>query len=151
MAVVLTTLTLVPEAHANKGAAIHPPALIQRAAVEFAYASTNTGDTATRPEVRPGRLDPRLRLARREFVAFVIAYVYLAVQGLTYRAFMRQPFLRVELDEPIAFGACVILINYLTPPLDHLLLDRNRARRGGMNGNFQTTDIVLQAGLFGQF
>ena len=61
-----------------------------------------------------------------------------------------EPLLAVAVDEPVALGAGVVLVDHRAEPLDHLLLDRDRARRGGVDDALQRRHVVAGADLGGQ-
>src|SRR6056300_1144523 len=88
-------------------------------------------------------------LTHRHFLTIVITDVNLAIQGPTYRPFVRQPLLRIQLHEAIAFGTGVVFVNHRPPPFDHRLFDRNRAWRSRMNGHFEAGYVIAQADLIG--
>jgi hypothetical protein len=48
-----------------------------------------------------------------------------ADEGLPHGALVGQPVLAVAVDEAVALGAGVVLVEHRAPPLDHLLLDRD--------------------------
>ena len=57
-----------------------------------------------------------------------------------------QPGAAVDGRHAVALGAGVVLQQDGAPPVDHLLLDLDRARRGGVDGDPQAGDVVLVAG-----
>ena len=56
-----------------------------------------------------------------------------------------HPHVAVAINETIAFGAGVILVNDATKPFDHLLFDRDRARCCCVNDGLQRRHVVLRA------
>ena len=60
---------------------------------------------------------------------------------------MGQPILRVAVHEAVGLGAGVVLVDHRSEPLDHLLLDRHRTRRCGVDDTSQRRDVVAGANL----
>ena len=58
--------------------------------------------------------------------------------------------LAVAVHEPVALAARVVLVDHRAEPLDHLLLDRDRAGGCGVDDALQRRHVVLRAGLLGQ-
>ena len=69
---------------------------------------------------------------------------------LTDGALVGEPALAVAVHEPVAFAAGVVLVDHGAQPLDHLLLDRCRARCSSVDDGFERRDVVLLSGLLGQ-
>ena len=63
---------------------------------------------------------------------------------------VREPLLGVDRGEQVALGAGVVLVDDRPPPLDHLRLDRRRARRGGVDDGAQRRQVEARALLLGQ-
>lgn len=66
--------------------------------------------------------------AQGQFITLFIADMNDAQFCAPDRAFMRQPFLRVQRGETVVFGTRIIFVNNRPPPLDHLMFHRDRAR-----------------------
>jgi len=85
--------------------------------------------------------------ADRHFIAFLVADMDHAVYGPAHCALVGHPVGGLDPGHPVAFGAGIILVDDGPPPFDHLLLDRDRARRGGVDGELQAGDVILLAHL----
>ncbi len=86
----------------------------------------------------------RAGLAGGQLGAVLVADVHRAEDRLADRAGVRQPLLGVAVHEAVALGAGVVLVDDRAPPLDHLLLHRDRARRGGVDDGLQRRQVVLR-------
>ena len=91
-----------------------------------------------------GEVD-RARLARRLLGAVVTDDVELARERGADGARVREPLLGVAVDEPVALGARVVLVEHRTPPLDHLVLHLDRTRRRRVDAHLQRRQVVLLA------
>ena len=63
---------------------------------------------------------------------------------------MGQPLLRVDERDAGALGGRVVLVEHRAPPVDHLLLDLDRARRRRVDRDLQRRHVVARADLLGQ-
>ena len=84
-------------------------------------------------------------LARRQHAAVLVEDTQLADQRAADGAAVREPLLRVAGDEAVALGAGVVLVEHRPPPVDHLLLDLDRAGRRGVDRAAQRVVAVAQA------
>ena len=77
--------------------------------------------------------------APRQFLTEIIDDMDLAIiRRLAHRARVLEPFFSADKRRAIAFCACIVLADNGSPPIDHLMLDTDRAGCGGMNRTAQT-------------
>ena len=60
-----------------------------------------------------------------------------AKHGRADGAGMGKPLFAVAVHEAVAFGAGVVLVDDRPPPVDHLALDLDRARRAAANADLE--------------
>ena len=58
---------------------------------------------------------------------------------------MSEPLFAVAVHEAVAFGTGVVLVDDRPPPVDHLALDLDRARRSGVDTDVERGGVVLVA------
>ena len=97
-----------------------------------------------------GEVDRAALTLRQQRARLVVADLQLADHRATDRALVGQPLRRVRYRHAVALGAGVVLPDHRAPPGDHLLLDRHRARRGGVDRAAQRRQVVLLARGLGQ-
>src|SRR4051795_3911436 len=61
-----------------------------------------------------------------------------------------QPLRAPDVDEAVSLGARVVLVDDGPPPLDHLPLDVDRARRGGVDDRLEARHVVRPADFLGE-
>ena len=82
-------------------------------------------------------------LTDRHLLALVVADVHHTVDRRAHGALVGQPHVAVAVDEAVALGSRVVLVDDRAEPLDHLLLDLYRARSGSMDDALQRRHVVL--------
>ena len=97
-----------------------------------------------------GKMD-RARGAGGHFKAVFVTNFQLAHHRFADRAFVAEPVGRAHQGHAIALGACVIFPDHRAPPVNHLLLDRDRAGRGGVDGKLKAGHVMRRALFRGQF
>ena len=85
-----------------------------------------------------------------QLVTFVAANVQHAPDWTADGARVGEPLRAVAVDEAVALGARVVLVDDGAEPFDHLLLHRNRAWRGCVDDALQRRHVVFRAHLGGQ-
>jgi len=81
-------------------------------------------------------------LANGHFVAVFIADVKFAEYGAANSAFVLQPFRALGPCHAVPFGPGIVFVDDRAPPLNHLLFDRDRTRRGSVDDEFQAAYII---------
>ena len=89
--------------------------------------------------------EDRPALAGRHLVTVVADDVHGAPERDPDGAWMGEPLLAVAVDEPVALGTGVVLVDHRPEPLDHLPLHRHRAGRGGVDDVAQRRHVVAGA------
>ncbi len=84
-----------------------------------------------------------LEVNRARFIEWQLFAIFVAdVNGCIKRdadcARVGKPLVRIAIDKTVAFAACVILVNYRPPPVDHFFLHFNWAWCRCVNCTFQT-------------
>ena len=97
-----------------------------------------------------GEIDDALA-ARRQRLAVVAADLHLGRRALAHRALVGQPVVRADMAEAVALAAGVVFVDDRPPPLHHLLLDRDGAGGGGVDGRRHRGQVVAGADLRRQF
>ncbi len=101
-------------------------------------------------EVR-GPVEPdRARLPLRHLVAVVVEDQQRAGDAVADRARVGEPLLAVAPREAVGLGGAVVLDDLRAEPLDHVLLDLHRARRGGVDDRLERRQVVARADVVGQ-
>ena len=90
-------------------------------------------------------------LVRRQLVAVLVEDVQRAHHRLADRAGVCQPVLCGDQRRADRLGGGVVLVDDRPPPVHHLLLDLDRARRRGMHHAIEAGDVVRIAHGFRQF
>ena len=87
-------------------------------------------------------------LTRRQFVAVVVEDADASHERLAHRTRVRRPVRTADEGEAVELGAAVVLVDRdaeRQPPLEHLLLDVDRARRCGVHARPQRREVVARA------
>ena len=101
-------------------------------------------------EVR-GAVEPdRAGGAGRHLLAVVVEDQQRPEDRRADRARVGQPLLAVAEREAVGLGGAVVLDELGTEPVDHRLLHRHRARRGGVDDDLQRRQVVAPAHVLGQ-
>ena len=103
------------------------------------------------PGSRRRRFEPhRADFARRQHRTVVVDDVDRTQQRLADRTGMGEPIGRGDVGAARAFGCGVVLVDDRTPPVEHLALGLDAARRGRVQRDLHRRQVVLRARLLGQ-